>query len=172
MFSIDSMRDRESEAVPKREPERTESITGLVVDFDIDSRVRRIAKIDTQGSPERTVTGIADQADIGSHRAEVGTTPQSVASFSSNTDIGRFSIAQRHETCVEIQRESAPLTRSETNAAPEAPGIMLVIAETERALGVPDHREAWIKNAFDGHGAFGLQLTALGTIPGQVFVGD
>ena len=72
----------------EREPERAQSIVRVVADINLDPRVRCVAKVDPQASPQGTVARMADQADMGPQRSEEGPAPQAISSFASYTDIG------------------------------------------------------------------------------------
>ena len=144
----------------------------MVVDFDLDRPVRRVTKVETQGSPDGMIARVTNQAEVRPHHSKEGATPKAISGLASYTHAGRTSIGEGYKPCVEIQSETATGTvRSEADAAAKAPEILLVVAEAERAVGVPNQGKAGVENALHGHGAPCLQLTALGSIPGQMLVG-
>lgn len=107
-----------SEAVAKPEFDRAGPIPGTVVGFYRDLRHRRVDKVEPCGPSERTVGCMADQPDIGAHRAETGSAPQAVADLAPQANASRISIGKRHQIGLEIQPagwpdRSKPLTDRE-----------------------------------------------------------
>ena len=92
-------RARESETVLEREPQRARSVTGPIVDFEVDPRARRVAKIDPQASPEGTIARIPYQADIGPRRFEEGTARQAV-SAESERSLRASNVSGQSEPCL------------------------------------------------------------------------
>ena len=143
------------------------------MDFDLDQPVRGAAKVEPQGSPYGTVAGTANQTDVRPHRSKEGAAIQAVSDLASNAHVGRCSIVERHKPRVQVQTEAATGTvGSEADSAAKAPGLVLMVPEAEQSLGVPDERKAGMEYAVYGNGASCLQLTALGSIPGRMPVGQ